>query len=240
MKILKTPRMEYSGYDKVLNILDVLIIGNIVYSFLKQVLNQNPLIHVGIVIAVAGCIFYFLRTLYIGHVLNIFFSGLYAMAFIYILPIEIIARDKFIIKVLAWLILYILCLCIRFDCSPIGLLQKPYTGLKINFKECRLNWNCWNYKRLYKDYGYNYSSTDSTNNQNSNHQYYESNEQSYQTYQQPQRFESDFFKDCSSKEELDKKYKFLIKHFHPDQKNGDEAMFKLVQEHYDKLKSMYE
>ena len=65
MKILKTPRMEYSGYDKVLNILDVLIIGNIVYSFLKQVLNQNPLIHVGIVSAVAGCIFYFLRTLYI-------------------------------------------------------------------------------------------------------------------------------------------------------------------------------
>lgn len=252
MKALKMKRMEYSSYDKILNILDVLIIGNIIYSYLRQLLSINPLITVAVVAIISIGIFLLLRTLYIGHIMNLLMSGFYAVIFLYIIPIQILHGNNIIAKIIGWLILYVVSLCIRLDSTPIGLLQKPYRGYKINLKECRLTWACWNYVNLYRDYGYKKTSTNtssSSQNTDTNNNQSQTGNKSEQNFynddldemlKSTRKFHSDFFEGCETKEQLNKKYKFWIRNLHPDQQNGDEEMFKIVKEHYEKLKEQFD
>ena len=46
-----------------------------------------------------------------------------------------------------------------------------------------------------------------------------------------------FFKDCNDAESLQKRYRDLIKIYHPDQSNGSTDAFKQIQEEYETLKS---
>ena len=239
-----------SSYDIELNILDCLLFCTFIYNISKFYLNVAPIITAPASILLSAALYYLFTRLYIGHILNIIFSGIWATLLLYILPIVAFGNNNTIVKIVAWLILYILCLMLRFNCTPIK--------LKTN-----LNWKTYDirivYEKMYEKYksstnsyyyrGASANSESNSNkdtgrteqdNSNTNQERNQQQNNTYTNYSTKKEFHSDYFEDCKSRQELDARYRFLVKHFHPDQQNGNEMMFKMIQEHYEKLKEIYQ
>ncbi len=84
----------------------------------------------------------------------------------------------------------------------------------------------------------NYNEQNSYNDQNTHNDQDDSKHQ--RTQNQSKEFEiseEGFFLGCKTKDELEKRYKMLVKAFHPDTGYGDETLFKNMTAEYNKLKS---
>lgn len=49
-----------------------------------------------------------------------------------------------------------------------------------------------------------------------------------------------FFENCSTREQVDARYKALMRAYHPDTKSGDEEMAKIINEQYDEAKKQFD
>ncbi len=67
----------------------------------------------------------------------------------------------------------------------------------------------------------------------------EERQRNYNTTSRASAQTMDFFKDCNDKKSIEKRYRDLTKVYHPDQGNGSEEVFKVIQNQYDKLKERF-
>ncbi len=85
--------------------------------------------------------------------------------------------------------------------------------------------------------------TQTDENKNSNNSKYKDN-QSQQKTTDNQKMSADaaegYFLGCKNKDDLEKRYKMLVKAFHPDTGYGDETLFKNMNTEYNKLKNELE
>lgn len=112
------------------------------------------------------------------------------------------------------------------------------TNYSYSSNENAKNYNGYSSYEYYKQYN-NAGRNSNNNSYNSYNSYNQNNSSSYSTGNQSSSNNLEFFKGCSSVEELDKRYKKLCQVYHPDSATGDSDTFVKLKAEYEKLKEKF-